>query len=147
MILMAQANQPIPAYHFIVNWGGTRLGFTEVSGLSIETEVIEYREGSSPNSIKTKMPGLRKYTNVVLKRGVYAGDNEFFQWINTINGSKVDKRDVVISLLDEDHQPVLTWKLYRAWPVKLDVSPLRAEASEVVIETLELAHEGLTIEA
>ena len=143
---MARPNEPLPVYHFIVNWGGTRMGFSEVSGLGIETEVIEYREGNSPNFSPIKMPGLRKFTNVILKRGVQAGDNEFFKWVSTINGSKVERRDVMISLLDFEHKPVVSWKLQDAWPVKLEISCLKADASEVLIESLELAHEGLTIE-
>src|SRR6476659_8089864 len=72
-------NYPLPKFHFQVDWGGTRLGFTEVSGLEFETEVIEYREGSSKTYNKSKQPGLTKFSNVTLKRGVVIGDLEFFK--------------------------------------------------------------------
>lgn len=137
---------PLPSYHFVVDWGGARSGFTEVSGLAIETEVIEYREGNSPEFSAVKMPGLRKFSNVVLKRGIVAGDNDFFNWMNTVQGGQAERRNVIIRLLNERHQPVRVWKLHNAWPCKIQSSDLRAAANEIAIESIELAHEGLTVE-
>lgn len=139
------ATYPLPAYHFTVDWGGTRIGFTEVTGLTIETEVIEYREGNSPEFHKIKMPGLQKFSNVTLKRGLVGGDTDFYKWMLTTQMNKVERRDVVIHLLDEKHQPLMTWKLHNAWPVKLEGPALKADSNEVAIETLELTHEGLSI--
>jgi phage tail-like protein len=138
---------PLPAYHFTVEWGGTRTGFTEVSGLSIENEVIEYREGGSPEYSTIKMPGLRKYSNIILKRGIVKNDNDFFNWMNTINSNQVERRDVVISLLNENHEPIRVWKVRNAWPCKIYSPDLKANGNEVAIETIELAHEGLSIES
>jgi len=139
-------NYPLPNFHFSVEWGGTRIGFTEISGLNIETDVIEYREGSSPEFHAMKMPGLQKYTNIVLKRGIVKGDNDFFVWISTIKLNQVDRRDVTISLLDEDHAPAVVWKVKQAWPVKYTGPVLKAHGHEVAIESLELAHEGISVE-
>ena len=136
---------PLPKYHFIVQWGGNQIGFTEVTGLDINIEVIEYRSGSSPVQSVTKMPGLIKYSNITLKRGIVKGDTDFFKWINTIQQSTVERRDVVISLLNENHEPVMTWKARNAFPVKYSGPDLNAESSDVAIETLELAHEGLSL--
>ncbi|RQO66358.1 phage tail protein [Pedobacter sp. KBW06] len=142
-------NYPLPKFHFQLDWGGTRIGFTEVSGLDFETEVIEYREGSSPTYNKTKQPGLTKYANVVLKRGTFLGDFEFFeQWKKTMmfqEGKEQFRRDVTIRLLDEEHQPVISWTLSRAWPSKVQSTNLKSDANEVAIETIELVHEGLSI--
>ena len=138
---------PLPGYHFQVDWGGTRLGFSEVSGLDIEYQVIEYREGSSPEYSSMKMPGIPKYSNITLKRGIVAGDNEFFDWVKTINLNKVERRDITISLLNENHEPAMVWKVTNAFPVKLEGPGLKATGNEVAIESLELAHEGLTIES
>ena len=137
---------PLPNFHFQVNWGGTRVGFTEVSGLNIENDVLEYRDGSSPEYHSLKMPGIQKYTNIVLKRGIFKGDNEFFQWINTINMNEVERRDITIALLDEDHNPAVVWKVKNAWPVKYTGPVLKASGHEVAIESLELAHEGIIVE-
>jgi phage tail-like protein len=139
------ASYPLPKFHFAVQWGGTRIGFTEVTGLDIQVEPIEYREGSSPEYSKIKMPGMHKFSNITLKRGSMAGDSDFFKWINTINLNKAERRDIVISLLDETHAPVVTWKAKNAFPIKVQASDLKSDGNEVAIETIELAHEGLSL--
>ncbi len=140
------ANYPLPKFHFLVEWGGTRVGFTEVTGLTIENEVIEYREGNSPEYNKVKMPGLHKYSNITLKRGTFAKDNSFFTWLNTVKLNTIERRDLIISLLNENHEPVVTYKVKNAWPVKIQAPDLKSDANEVAVETIELAHEGLVIE-
>jgi len=140
------ATYPIPKFHFQVEWGGARIGFTEVTGLTVENEVIEYREGSSPEYNKIKMPGLHKFGNITLKRGIFASDNEYFAWLNTVKLNTIERRDVIISLLNEEHQPVVVFKVKQAWPVKIQAPDLKSDANEVAIESIELAHEGLVIE-
>lgn len=138
-------NYPLPQYHFKVEWGGTNTSFAQVTGLCIENEVITYRDGSSPGYNSIKMPGMRKYSNIVLKRGVVKGDLQFYQWMKTINHNTVERRDVVISLLNEAHEPVMTWKVHKAWPCKIQAPDLNATGNEVALETIELAHEGLEL--
>jgi phage tail-like protein len=140
------ANYPIPKFHFRVEWGGTNIGFSEVSGMNIENKVIEYRDGISPEFSKIKMPGMREYSNISLKRGTFKGDNEFFKWLNTISLNTVDRRDITISLLNEKHEPVVVWKVHNAFPIKVQSTDLKADGSDVAIEQLDLAHEGLSIE-
>ena len=137
----------MPAYHFVVQWGGTRIGFQEVSGLNIQADAVEYREGSNPESQPLKMPGQIHYSNIVSKRGIVAKDNDFFAWINTIKLSKVERRDIVVQLLNENHEPVVVWKIRNAFPVRYSGPVLLANASEVAMEELELAHDGLTVES
>jgi len=93
-----------------------------------------------------KMPGLKKYGNITLKRGVFAGDNEYFDWLNKVKLNKPERRDIVISLLNEEHEPVMTWKVLNAWPTKITSPDLKASGNEAAIETLEIAHEGVSIE-
>ena len=137
---------PLPVFHFTVEWGGTRLGFTEVTGLTQENQAIEYRDGSFPEYSAIKMPGLRKFSNVTLKRGIVKSDNEFFRWLSTVRLNKVERRDLVISLLDEEHAPVMVWKIQNAFPVKVEGPQLKATGNEVAIESIELAHEGLEVQ-
>lgn len=137
---------PLPVFHFIVNWGGTQVGFSEVSGLNIESQVIEYRDGASPEYSSRKMPGLKKFANITLKRGIMKSDNEFFLWLNTTKLNTVERRDLTISLLNEEHAPVMTWKVNNAFPVKVEGPGLKATGNEVAIESIELAHEGLSVE-
>jgi phage tail-like protein len=139
------ATYPLPKFHFQVQWGGVRIGFTEVTGLDMQVEAIEYREGSSPEYSKIKMPGMHKFSNITMKRGTIQGDSDFYKWMNTINLTVVERRDIVISLLNESHEPVMTWKAKNAFPVKVQASDLKSDGNEVAIETLELAHEGLNI--
>jgi len=139
-------NYPLSKFHFQVNWGGTQIGFSEVSGLDIENEIIEYRQGASPDFSKIKMPGMMKYPNITLKRGMFQGDNEYYEWLNTIQLNTAERRDITISLLNEDHEPVVVWKVRQAWAAKISGTDLKADGNEVAIETLEIAHEGLTID-
>ena len=92
------------------------------------------------------MPGRPKYDNIVLKRGIIPKDNEFFKWLNTAALNQVDRRNLTISLLNENHEPVMSWKVKNAFPVKIEGPVLKATGNEVAIETLEVAHEGLLIE-
>ena len=140
------ADYPMPKFHFSVEWApGTRIGFTEVTGLTMESDVIEYREGSSPLYHKVKQPGLEKIQNITLKRGVFRNDIEFNEWMDTISMNTVERRDVTIKLLNENHEPVITWQVLNAWPVKVQSSDLKSDGNEVAIETMELAHEGIKI--
>jgi phage tail-like protein len=140
------ANYPLPKFHFSVEWGGAIIGFTEVSGLGVETDVIEFRDGLSPEYIKTKMPGMQKFGNITLKRGTFSGNNEFYDWWNTVALNTIERRDVTISLLNEEHQPTVVWKVKNAWPTKVTSTDLKSDGNEVAIESIELAHEGLTIQ-
>jgi phage tail-like protein len=137
---------PMTAFHFLVEWGGTQIGFSEVSGLNIEVQPIEYRHGLSPEYSVMKMPGMKKYGNITLKRGVFKGDNEFYNWYNQIKLNKPERRDITISLLDEEHNPVMVWKAVNAWPTKITSPDLKATGNEVAIEQIEIVHEGLRID-
>ncbi len=140
------AEYPLPVFHFKVDWGGTKIEFSEVSGLNIEAQMIEYRDGASPEYTMRKMPGLVKYGNITLKRGIFKNDNDYYKWLNTIKMNTVERRDITISLLDEEHNPVMVWKVKNAFPVKIEGPGLKASGNEVAIESIEVAHEGLTIE-
>ena len=137
---------PLPVFHFTVQWGGTRVGFSEVTGLTQENQAIEYRDGSFPEYSSIKMPGLRKFSNIVMKRGVIKSDNDFFKWLSTVKLNTVERRDLTISLLDEAHNPVMTWRALNAFPVKVEGPQLKASGNEVAIEAIELAHEGLEVQ-
>jgi phage tail-like protein len=140
------ADYPIPKFHFQVDWGGTKIGFTEVTGLEVTTEKIEYRDGASPEYNKIQMPGMQTFGDLTLKRGIFAGDNEFYSWWNTVSLNTIERRDITVSLLNEAHEPVVVWKIKNAWPTKVTSTDLNSTGNETAIETLVLAHEGLTME-
>ncbi len=137
---------PLTVFSFRVDWGGTNIGFSEVTGLNIEVQIIEYRDGLNPEYSSTKMPGLKKYGNITLKRGVFASDNEYYDWVKAIKMNKPERRDISISLLDEESNPVMKWTILNAWPTKLTSPDLKASGNEAAIESVEIAHEGIKIE-
>jgi len=144
---MATTKYPLPSFYFSVSWeDGLTVPFSEVSGLNVETEIIEYRDGESRNFSTLKMPGMKKFGSITLKRGSIPEDNSLFDWWNTVNLNTIERKAVTISLLNEKHKPVITWKVNNAFPTKIDSGTLNAKTNEVLIETLELAHEGITIE-
>lgn len=142
---ISNSSYPLPNFHFKVEWGTGTGAFTEVTGLDIETEVIEYRTGDSPDFNVRKMPGLQKYSNITLKRGIFAGDAAFWQWINTTQMHTIERRDLTISLLNEQHEPAVSWGVRNAWPMKVEGPSLKSTGNEVAIESMELAHEGLRL--
>lgn len=137
---------PLPKFHFQAEWGGVRIGFTEISGLDVETEVIEFRTGDSKEYTKLTMPGLGKLSKITMKRGVFASDNDYYNWWNTVALNTVERRDVTVSLLNEKHEPVMVWKVKNAWPSKISSTDLKADGNEVAIESIELTHDGLAIQ-
>lgn len=147
------ADYPLPKFHFQVEWGGAKIGFTEISGLDVETEVIEYRHGASAEYFKTKQPGMQKFSNITMKRGTFQSDNEYYDWWKQTyffqegnsTGSKF-RRDITISLLNESHEPIVVWKVKNAWPIKIQSTDLKADGNEIAIESMELVHEGLSIQ-
>ena len=142
---MDNTNYPLPGFHFSVKWSDDdkNISFSEVSGLSVETKVIEYREGSNQALATYKMPGLKTFPKVVLKRGTVANDNGFFLWWNASKLNKPERRPVSIDLLDENHEPVATWDLKECWPSKVSFGTLSAKSNEVLIEELTLECESL----
>ena len=120
--MAVQRDNPYPNFNFVVDIGGIgdAIGFSEVDLPAGEIEVIEYREGNEVAPRARKLPGLTKYSNVTLKRGV-TGNLELFEWWQVDPGrSTLQRRKVSITLLDEQRQPVQRWVLRDAWPAKLD---------------------------
>lgn len=136
---------PLPRFHFQVDWGGTKISFTEVTGLVIEREKLEYRHSDSKAFHKIVMPGLEKIANLVLKRGKFESDIEFNKWYDEVSDERAaTRRDVIIRLMNEKHNPVAAWKATRCFPVKVTAPDLKSDANEIAVESVELAHEGLT---
>lgn len=136
---------PLTNFYFQVDWGGTKIGFTEVSGLSVKINPIEYRHGASPEFNKIKMPGMKEFGNITLKRGMFENDNEIPDWFNTASLNTVERRNITISLLNENREPVVVYKIKNAWVVSVQSTDLKADGNEVAIESAEICHEGIVI--
>jgi phage tail-like protein len=140
---MSQRTDPYSNYNFIVEIDGiAAAAFEECSGLAASVDVIEYREGGDKQSVARKLPGRARFTNITLKRGITT-NRDLWQWFKDILNGVVDRRNVAVVLLDSQQQPVVRWNLTNAWPAKWGGPLLKGKGTDVAIETLELAHEGL----
>lgn len=138
-------DDPFSSFNFLVEIDGvTKAGFSEVSGLSMTTDVIEYRNGNEDITPR-KLPGLKKFANITLKRG-FTKDNGLFTWRKTVLDGKTERHTGSITLLDEGRKAAVRWNFVQAWPSKLDGPSFNAKNNEVAIETLEIVCEGLAVE-
>ena len=137
---------PIPRFHFQVDWGGAKMSFTEVTGLVMEREKIEYRHSDSLDLSKIAMPGMVKNSNITLKRGKFEADFDYNTWLKEVaNERSKGRRNVTIRLLNEKHNPVAAWTAVNCFPVKITAPDLKSDANETAIESIEIAHEGLAL--
>jgi len=139
------ATWPLVKFSFQVKWDDAELIFQEVTGLSSETQVIEYRGGNSKVYSTVKMPGIKKFGNITLKKGIFKGDKALWDKYNLIEMNVVKRSTILISLLDEKNGVAMSWTLLNAFPCKMTVSDMKADANEIAVETMELAHEGLSL--
>jgi len=142
-----EAPWPVPKFHFKVTIGDKgEIAFQEVSGLDTEHDIIEYRAGNSIDFSTVKMPGLRKASDISLKKGMFKDDTALFDYFMEVKMNTIKRETVTIQLLDEEHNPMFTWTLKNAFPMKVTSTDMNAQNSEVAIEEMTLAHEGLTFE-
>ena len=137
---------PSPGFSFQVSWGSLiRILFQEVSGLDTDPQIVEYRHSVRPDYPTTKMPGIKKLGNVTLKKGWVEKDDAFRTWYDQIRTNTIARVPVVVQLLDGKGRPTMTWTLANAYPVKVSAPTLESDGNEVAIESIEVAHEGVTI--
>jgi phage tail-like protein len=133
---------PYGNYNFLVELDGiTRAAFQECSGFDSTVDVIEHREGGENTTLR-KLPGMTKYSNIVLKWGI-TDDSDLYNWHRRIVDGDIERKTGAIVLLDRKGDEVKRWEFVRAWPTKWDGPDLNAEGTDVAIEMLELAHEGV----
>ncbi|MDG5491368.1 phage tail protein [Psychroserpens sp. SPM9] len=138
---------PMPKFRFEVDLGDglNNVAFQEVSGLDVESQIIEYRNSNSKLFSIEKMPGLAKYGNVTMKGGVFVNDNTFWNWHKQISINTIKRRTVIIKLLDETGQVTMQWLLHNAWPTKITSTDLKSDGNEIAVDTIEIAHEQIVI--
>ena len=142
---IADRTDPYLGSHFFVEIDGVdQGGFTECTGLQVETEVMDYPEGGN-NGFIHKLPGRTKFSNVVLKRGT-TDSGALWQWYQAVTQGQVERKDVSVVLYNSVQEEVRRWNLREAYPVKWGGPAFNATAPAVAIETLELAHHGFEVE-
>ena len=143
---------PYPAFNFLVeipslgiDGGSVQAGFSEVSGLEIEQEMIAYRNGNERLASPRLIPGLVKYAPLVLKRGV-TGSTALWEWMQRCVAGDCERASGQIKLLNEQRDVVMAWRFRDAVPRRLTGPVLDANSSGLAIEALELVHHGLELE-
>ena len=135
---------PYRNFRFRLEIDGLDAGsFSEVSGFDATIDVVEYRAGDDPAITPTKLPGLINYGNITLKWGS-SETMVLYDWLIDITEGTIEKKTVTLTALDEEGSPAASWRCINAWPVKYTAPDFNGTSSEVAIETIELAHEGLT---
>jgi phage tail-like protein len=141
-------HNPYSAFNFIVEIDGEQIAaFQEVTGLDSENTPIEYREGADAVNTVRKLPGIEKYPNLTLKRGI-TGNLALWDWRKQARDGAAafpPVRDVTIQLQNEVHENVMKWTLTNAWCSKLTGPTLNATSNEIAVETMELAYDRLEI--
>lgn len=133
---------PMMSFNFKLEIEGiTVAGFSECTGLNSESNVIDYREGPEPITPR-KLPGLNKFSNLTLKRGISI-DKQLYEWRKTAADGDITRKNLSIVLQNEKHDEVARWNVINAWISKMMVPDLKANANEVAIETVEITHEGV----
>jgi phage tail-like protein len=142
---MAERNDPYRNMRFLVEIDSiVQAGFSEATIPDTAQDPIEYREGNEAPTVR-KIPGLIKYGNLTLKWGV-TDSLELYQWRKLVEQGKMKnaRRNVAVIIQDEEGNPKARWEFTQSWPTKYDAPDLNAKGTDIAIETLEIAHEGMT---
>lgn len=154
---MTLSSYPLPAFYFTVSVGGEGLqpssaaspdaSFSEISGLETTVSTEDVREGGQ-NQFVHRLPTGSTQKNIVMKRGVVSQSSRMADWAAATIGSTlatpIRTQTLVVMLLGPDHAPKFAWNIRRAWPVRWDWGSLNSTRNEVLVETLEFAHSGIT---
>ncbi len=117
-------------------------GFSEATGFDASIDVMEYREGDMVTT-PMKAPGLKKYGNITLRQGL-VDSMVMYEWLQAGVDGPVERKTITITLLDDEEAPAASWQVINAWPMRYTAPDFNATASEVAVETVEIAHEGMT---
>ena len=138
-----ERSDPYRAYNFLVEIdGNARAGFRECAGLDSSQDPVEYREGNEKSLTVRKIPTLVKYSNITLKRGI-TDDADLWNWRKQAADGKVDRKNGSIVLLNDTGEETMRWNFREGWPTKWSGADFNATGTDVAIETLEIAHEGI----
>jgi len=141
-----ERTDPFRAFNFRIEIDGVNVGaFSEVSGLVSEIDAVDYREGTDLQLTVRKLPALFKQNNLTLKNG-YTGNRELWDWYRSIQLGVPDRRGVTLVLMDDQRRDVMRWSVENAWIRKIEGPTFKANANDVAMQSLEIIHEGITLE-
>lgn len=135
---------PLPKFQFLVEWDSEQMFFQEVAGLDKEVQTIEAHKGNTSQFSTIKMPGIKKFENITLKKGVVKSSDHFWEWFNAIKMNSIKRKSMTITLLDESGKATIKWTLSNAWPTKISNIETSAD-SDVLVERVEIVCEDITV--
>lgn len=143
---MSQFYPPV-SFYFTVSFTGISTaidaGFMEVSGLDVTIETEDYKE-SGENRFVHRLPTSVSFAKLELKRGFVAKDSDFGTWVKgtveTDFSTAIQPKDITVSLLNENGQPLMSWTFYNAWPVKWEMSKFSSNNNEIALETVQFSY-------
>ena len=137
---------PFGGYNFAVEIDGiTSASFKECSGLDSTTSSGGYREGTDPTLAQRQLPGLLSFSSITLKRGI-TNDHALWDWRDQVASGNLQRKDLSIILRNDRGEEEIRWNVSNAWPTKWSGPGFDATSDAVAIETLELVHEGLSVQ-
>jgi phage tail-like protein len=140
-----ERKDPLRGFNFQIEIDKIVVGsFSDVSGLSSDGDIVEYRNGDDKALSVRKLMGLRKYSNITLKRG-YTDNRELWNWRQNIVEGASDRRHGAIILMNEQREAVMRWEFEGGWIHKIDGPTLNAKGNDVTIESVEIVIESLTL--
>lgn len=139
---------PLPVYNYRVTIGSSTMGFSEVSGLSVNYEPVTYKHGMSFIMGTKIIPGMRQPIRLNMKRGIVSKGSFLASWFQDVynNPFKTAKKDILVDLCDESGTPVVRWKVLGALPIKLEAPTFSAESNDVAIESIEFAAHDIQVD-
>jgi phage tail-like protein len=142
---LGSRSDPSPSFRFHVEIKGVEVArFSECSGIEFEAETFDYKEGGL-NSRVHRLPGRYKFTNLTLKKGIAIDGDELWKWVRLTVQGKISLHDVTVTLYDQTgSKPVRVWTFQGAYPVKWSANALSADQNALAVETLVLAHQGMS---
>lgn len=142
-------NWPLPKFYFVVKLGTEKWNFQEVGNLTTSVEVLKHRHGRSGQTGVYKIPGMLQMEDVTLKRGTFTGDTRLFAWFKSSRSKEGDRRDVTISLQNQDGKAEIIWTLSKAFPTKIEGGSFDSKAtgdSAIAVESVTLTFEEMEVE-
>ena len=139
------SDYPITAFRYTAKIGDDDVAFSEISGLNIGYETTEYKEATSDGIRTLQVVGQRDVPTVTMKRGIFEKSLQLHDWLNSMHTDDFERKDIVISMLNNNNEAVITWTITNAFPVKFEGPSLDATSNDVSFQSLEVKGDALII--
>ena len=139
-------NYPLTTYRYKVQVDGEDMNCSEVSGLTIEYDTINYKEATAGGIKNYQLLGQAMLPSISIKRGLFNSESELHNWLRTVHTNEFTKKDLTISLLDNSDEAIMSWKVLGAFPTKFEGPSLNAEENSIAFQSLDLNASTIQVE-